>query len=342
MRYQAAIEELKNNACPSIQLGTRREILEETPDATYLRASLNEIQKDARVRHCLSLQGPDGWFGGHFHGEDEPEGTIRFLCDMGLDKNHPAVERGLQALLDREDFDRGSLENVGKHLDAAHLGGSLMIRACLLAQAGKTDDPEVLAQSDEALYGFARVLDYKNLDALLVPHKSGKMVFREGCVWPSIYHLRMLAYTSAWRSPANMEMVKSSVARLVALSPIPNANLLVKGQLISPATGLVSNYNADVQSMPGHAFPSWFHRMEMLARMGAADACPALEKQLNDLQALLDPNGGLFVKTMSDPKFYRWSAYSGIALEENWRQKQRRINDLSFRSLLILKYAGRL
>jgi hypothetical protein len=48
--------------------------------------------------------------------------------------------------------------------------------------------------------------------------------------------------------------------------------------------------------------------------------------------------GGKFTKQLAHDYFRRWGAYTGLMLEADWRIPQRRINDLIFRSLLILNY----
>jgi hypothetical protein len=38
--------------------------------------------------------------------------------------------------------------------------------------------------------------------------------------------------------------------------------------------------------------------------------------------------------------FTKWGAYTGLMLEKDWRSPRRRANDLTFRAVLILHYAG--
>jgi len=47
------------------------------------------------------------------------------------------------------------------------------------------------------------------------------------------------------------------------------------------------------------------------------------------------------MKKLSHGYFQEWGANTGLGLAPDWRAAQRRINDLTFRSLLILQYAGR-
>jgi hypothetical protein len=54
---------------------------------------------------------------------------------------------------------------------------------------------------------------------------------------------------------------------------------------------------------------------------------------------MLATGQGRFTKALSHTYFRKWGAYTGLMLERDWRDPQRRIYDLTFRSLLILHYA---
>jgi hypothetical protein len=80
----------------------------------------------------------------------------------------------------------------------------------------------------------------------------------------------------------------------------------------------------------------WFHRLELLSRLGVVRSIPTLVQQITILREMLAANQGRFTKTLSHPYFRKWGAYTGLMLERDWRDPQRRIYDLTFRSLLIL------
>ena len=84
----------------------------------------------------------------------------------------------------------------------------------------------------------------------------------------------------------------------------------------------------------------WFHRMELLARLGVIEAIPALRAQARWLASRLEAAAGYLTRALRHRYFGLWGAYTGLMLERDWRTQQRRVNDLTFRSLLILHYAG--
>jgi hypothetical protein len=45
------------------------------------------------------------------------------------------------------------------------------------------------------------------------------------------------------------------------------------------------------------------------------------------------------MKKLNHTYFQKWGSYTGLALEKDWRHPQRRVNDLTFRSLLIIHYS---
>ncbi len=126
---------------------------------------------------------------------------------------------------------------------------------------------------------------------------------------------------------------------MVRLSPIPNIYVKYKSQLIAPASFCMQNFAPDMNALTDAEWMQWFHRMELLARLGVVPEIPELRRRVQVLAKMLDEDQGLFAEKLSHAYFQKWGAYTGLALEKDWRLPQRRINDLTFRSLLILHYS---
>jgi hypothetical protein len=297
----------------------------------------NQILQDEAVREVMSWQQPDGWLAWNFHGTKSIEGGIRLLCEKGVDRNHPVLANALKALEAKTDrLDRG-IGKVGKILDDMGFGGSLMIRAAVFAYARIENKPFVKEQINLALEGFKAVLAIESIDDMVEQYR-GKLVFRPYAQWPSIYHLRLLAFTQGWRTPENHKVVAESIKRLVELSPIPDANVRYKSQLIAPASFCMYDFNPDIASMGDAHWMMWFHLMELLARLGVVSLVAELQSQVETLREMVDANGGKFTKKLTHYFFKKWGAYTGLMLEKDWRSPKRRIFDLTFRSLLILHF----
>jgi hypothetical protein len=339
MRMDTIVEELLDSACPSIQYRLRAEVLGESATSPAMLALQEQIMLDPLVQSVLEWQGPDGWLAWDFHGTKSHETGIRLLCEKGLSKQHPALARALQALEQYpERLERG-MGKPGRLLDMLGFGGARMIRAVLFAYAGREDKPFVQEQVQTALAGFRAVLEVDSIRDIVEEYR-GRLVFKPGVCWPGIYHLRLLAFTLGWRTAENRSMLVDAVRRLVELSPIPDITLRSKSQWMAPASFCMHDFNPDMESMDAAQWMMWYHRSECLARLGMIQSIPALQRQVERLQALAEAGSGRFSKTFNHPYFTRWGAYTGLRLEPDWRQPKRREYDLNFRRLLIFHYGS--
>ena len=340
MRFKNSMEDLLESACQSIRYRIRREILHESFSAREMKDLQAQILQDEKVKDIINSQHPDGWLGRRFHGYDSHEAGIRLLCEKGLAPQHPTLASALHIVESNvKEIDR-EMGSVGRVLDEEGFGGTLMIRAAILAHAGLEEKTLVQDQIEKALDGFRAVLKVESIDEVVETFK-GRLFFKHGIKWPGIYHLRLLAFTHGWRNQKNRSMVAEAVGKLIKLSPIPNMSVRHKSQLMAPASFGMQEFNPDLTSMNSAQWMMWFQRLELLSRLGIVGALPGLLSQLNSFRRTLDDHGR-FAKDVNHDYFKRWGAYTGLMLEKDWRIPQRRIADLTFRSKLILHYAGSL
>lgn len=331
---QSMVDRLLETSCPSIQYRVRLEVMRRPRSDKWMRSLQKQILESNRVREVLSWHQPDGWLAWDFHGSRGIEAGIRILCEMGVERDHPVLDGALRALAGHDDrLDRG-IGKVGPILDDLGLGGSQMIRAAALAAGGVEDWPCVAAQVDTALSAF-RALEAVGSVEEVVETYRGKRVFRPGVTWPSIYHLRLLAFTQSWRTPDNTAMLARAIEKLIGWSPIPDIKARHRSRIIAPASFCMQDFNPSLDTLDPPGWMMWFHRTELLARLGLVGRVPALRSQVDRLRDLLDP-ADRFTLALNHPYFKNWGAYTGLMLEPDWRTSQRRINDLTFRSLLIL------
>lgn len=333
------IDELLEKACPAIRYRVRREILHQPPEMPQLQALQDLILADPAVRQTLAAQGPDGWIARDFHGADSMEGGIRLLCEKGMEPSQPPLARALQALTHPGERLGKGLAKAGPSLDAQGLDGPELIRAVVFAYAGIEDRPDLQAKIRHALQAFQTVRDMGSPDEPFEPYR-GKRVLRQGFIWPGVYHLRLLAFTQGWRSAANMKMAAEAVQRLVDYSPLPVYYLRWGSQLIAPGLFCMDDFNPSLLELDDNGWMFWFHRAELLARLGVVPAVPALQRQVHKLAEMMNDNDGWFTLRLESPYFRKIGPYAGLMLEQDWRVPRRRIYDLTFRSLLILHYSG--
>ncbi|WP_292588938.1 hypothetical protein [Mesotoga sp. UBA5557] len=150
-------------------------------------------------------------------------------------------------------------------MDSKGFGGSEAIRAVLFAKGGLEEKNFVRYQVEKALEAFDFVRSVGSLSEI-TENYGGKLVFKEGARWPSIYHLRLLAFTKEWRSEPNKKLLIGAIRRLAEMSPIEYALVRHKAQLIAPASVFMDDFNSDMDKLDSKGWMMWFHRMELLAR----------------------------------------------------------------------------
>lgn len=330
---------IAQRSCPSISYRIRKEILHEDISKSEMQLLQAKILNEEEIVRIFTLKKEDGWLGGLFHGIDEPECCIRYLIEKGVEPSHPIIKEALIGILKKgENFDKGSMSRVGKPLDQLHFGGSNLIKACVFAYTGNEDYDFVIEKIEEALDVFRYVCTVDKITDISDVYKD-KLVFKSGVLWPSIYHLRLLAYTHKWKSEKNQEMLVSAFTNLSRLSPIPSIKVLHNHQVISPASIYMNHFNEDINYINAKEWMMWFHRTELIARLGIALKVPSIKMQIKDVDRILNENNGLFTRKFRHYYFTKWTQYLGLALEDNWKTGDKVINDLTFRCLLIRSYS---
>jgi len=133
-------------------------------------------------------------------------------------------------------------------------------------------------------------------------------------------------------------MLVHAIRRLVGLSPFPDIYVRSKSQWIAPASFCMHEYNPDMVSMDAANWMMWFHRTECLARLGVIPSVPELKRQVEAMETRIEVEADWFIQRLNHPCFTKWGAYTGLMLEPSWRHPKSRVNDLTFRRLLILHY----
>jgi hypothetical protein len=339
IKVNPALSVLLDQACPSIHYRLGKELLGHSPSLPEMAAQQSQILADPIVERVVRSQASDGWIGRNFHGSEGMEAGIRLLCEKGVEPDHPVLVKALQALEHETIRLELGIGAAGRILDDLGFGGSQAIRAALFAQAGCEDRLFVQDQVEQALQAFRAVTRVESIESISKSFR-GRLVFRPAVRWPSIYHLRLLAWTQAWRTVQNLDMLVESLSRLVRLSPLPVINVRWNSQIIAPASFCMDEFDHDLDRLEGAGWMMWFHRMELLARLGIVPRLPELDRQVQFLADVLAEGNGLFLRKLNHAYFRKWGAYTGLMLEQDWRQPGRRVNDLTFRSLLILYYAA--
>jgi len=235
------VKVLTEKACASIKLRTRNEILEESPDIDNY---LNEILDDKRVKYVFTWQKANGYLGQSFHGGWIPdaklklyntgaEAALRFLSEMGVPKNYPVVEKGLNTLL-KDNWNPDPWKWATNYEPEIGLFGADHIRAVVFSYFGIEEHDFIKTEIQRALGIINRVTEISSIKNITGTYQN-KLYFNKGVPLPDIYHLKLLAFTKGWRNSKNISALAKALEQLIELSPLPHIYIKFGGQLIAPA-----------------------------------------------------------------------------------------------------------
>jgi hypothetical protein len=255
---------------------------------------------------------------------------------MGIPKTHSVVEKGLNALL-KENW----LPDPWKWWDykpEIGLFGADNIRAVVFSYFGIEEYDFIKTEIQRAFDVFNRVTEISSIESITGTYRN-KLYFNSGIALPDIYYVRLLAFTKGWRNNNNTGALAKALRHLVELSPIPHIYIKWQNQLITPAQLTPQDLKKNLSDLQPIEWFAWLRTMEYFARMGVVKEIPAFLKQVNELKGILREGDGFFPFRPSTSTFEKWNAYAGLALEDSWKNGRWK-SDLTFRALLILKFAG--
>lgn len=355
MELQNVIDVLLSQASPSIRYRVKRDILQE-PRTQAIDALYTEILREPGVEYAFSLQRQGGYPGEVFHSGFNPngrypgkpgvEGIVKYLLEKGISANDPRMTAGFEAL--RQENWLGQSKGIWcAYYPELGLYGPELIRTTLLASAGVANDEELRDGTREAVDVFERLRGVSSMEELTESMTSGGQtfaVFRPGVHFPEWYHLKLLAYSTLWRKGPERAAVIEGIKKLISFSPLPVVRVRLKSRWLAPAAIVLRDLKVNLSDLAAEGWDhpnwaAWFQTFELFARMGIVRDIPELERQAGQLREMLVAGNGFFAVKLPFSYFNNWSAYSGIALERDWRAG-RGVYDLTFRSLLTLHMSG--
>jgi hypothetical protein len=328
-----------NEGCPSISYRIKTEILGETLTEQEVKDYQQRIQKSSNLQKILLWQMPDGYFGTRLHTAPSRskvwthEGCVRYLLELGLTEDYNPLSQALDVLLK---------PGWGKELEtskSAHVFGYELIRASLFAQAGRHHYDFVSQWVEAAVQGFRYIAEASDIYELISAQKNGKYAFKGDIYVPVVYHLRLLAYTDSWRTQQNIKTIKKAYENLYEWLPLPPMYLKSKSQLVAPLSNVAWPINQDITHNKRYGF-QWLHFYELSARMGMLGPKSPFRKHFETLREKTEKNDIFVTEPQLQKYMYLgWSGYSGLALEDDWADNQKKTRDFIFRVLLIDHYS---
>lgn len=218
VKFQRHIDFLLENACPGIRYLVYRDLLGESAAQPFMRSLQAQIDLQPNVQKHLSAQHEDGWFGHELHGTDGMDGHIGALLRLGVERDHPAIQKGLVALTSpgiscaHKNWFRG-----GDALDAEERGGNRAVAAGILAGAGAPEETPIYAvELALAFEHLSAVLGYSSVDDFSVKGKNARY-YKPKARFPGANHIGILNASVGWRTGKNLTVAKSAAKRAYEL-----------------------------------------------------------------------------------------------------------------------------
>ena len=325
--------------CPSIKYRTRKEILNEHLRDSEVNEYQQKILSSPEISRILEWQNSDGYFGTRLHTAPTGskiwphEGCVRYLLEMGVQLDFKPLQKALNRML------VPGWQKEGTDSKAAQAIGFEIIRASLFAQAGLDKYDFVHEWVEVALQAFRYVAEADSYGDIAIENRQGKFVFLENKCIPTVFHMRMLAYTNMWRTEENQKILTIALEKLYEWLPLPPTYIKAGSQLAAPLGSIIHPVNGGYNEQYGFW---WFHFHELAARMGMlSEKSPFRIKfdLVDDMQ--LERIVGSLKRANQRMAYTRWGAYSGLALNADWKSMQDRMSDLAFRICLTKHYGDR-
>lgn len=209
--FEDSIDFLLENACTSIRYLVQRDLLKTPTDAPAMLALQEEILSQDNVKKVLASQCEDGWFGHELHGNDGMDRLLGSLLNAGVEKENPAVQKAIHALVTPEiasqhkNWFRG-----GEALDAEGRGGNNAIMAQILSWVKYPEDYPVIAEQITLSFEhLSSVLCYHSVDDFSILGKNQRY-YKPNAKFPGANHISLLAATQNWRTEENLKTAKNA------------------------------------------------------------------------------------------------------------------------------------
>jgi hypothetical protein len=345
MRVNQITDRLLQDGDASIRYRIKREILGISPDVAEMRELQSQIAGKRKVIEVVSLPkepaGGDGWIGTELHGVTGFDFGLQILLERGLERTHPILAAARDALVrrgdDYEDVPPGY--SVLMAVDRAGLGGLRTMRAWLLALLGAEREPIVAEETESALSHFQGLAQMKSLDEISTPYTgssrnyAGFRVYKQNVRFPGGWHHRLLAETRLWRTKANFALLTDAFNNAVSLFPIPPQILRRGSHHVGPGGIRWQCLDwSDINQVSALEFYFWLRHIGQIGKLKVVPKVPLFKGQVEQLRELMEDEQ--WVATYKPHTAFK--AHYG--LEEDWRSKRRRENDVYFRFLITLHY----
>lgn len=345
-----SIEFLLNNAGPVIQYRLRKEIIGNI-SAQEEKRFLNEIYELPYFKLVQKYVKSDGYIGSGMHSWDNWRGTVlhetplqdgetaaRLLCYYAIPKEHPIVADFVKAMRDekiiKQEFsyitpeaERYDNRFIGIH-NGNCLGALIYTMQAILGYGDEYDD--LIEFQQIALKGFERILQISSLDEILKKRKGTEKKYKLPYIesdefFPNGYTLETLAYTKAWRTKKNIQMLADAFNHInKIMKPDNQIHVKVKSRYYAPCYALVTPIKAFA---PDYINIINYRRiLTEIAMLGVGDKVSVIKESLEAISTATNDEGILKINLTQphnkhySPKNIEYpTPYVDVRLEENYK-----------------------
>lgn len=345
-----SIDFLLNNAGPVIQYRLRKEIIGNI-SAQEEKRFLNEIYELPYFKLVQKYVKPNGYIGSGMHSWDNWRGTVlhetplqdgetaaRLLCYYAIPKEHPIVADFVKAMRDEEiikhefsyippEVERYDNRFIGIH-NGNCLGALLYTMQAILGYGDEYDD--LIEFQQIALKGFERILQISSLDEILKMRKGTEKKYKLPYIesdeyFPNGYTLETLAYTKAWRTKKNIQMLADVFNHInKIMKPDNQTHVKVKSRYYAPCYALVTPIRA---FDPDYINTINYRRiLTEIAMLGVGDKVSVIKESLEAISTATNDEG-ILKMNLTQPHNKHYSPknieyptpYVDVRLEENYK-----------------------
>lgn len=356
-----SIEFLLNNAGPVIQYRLRKEIMGNISVQEEKRL-LNEIYKLPYFQLVQKYVKPSGYIGSGMHSWNNWRGTVlhetplqdgetaaRLLCYYAIPKEQPIVANFVKAMRNEKIMEQEfsyippEIERYNNRFIGIHNGNCLgALLYTMQAMLGYGDDYDDLIEFQQiALKGFERVLQISSLEEILKKRKGAEKKYKLPYIeadeyFPNGYTLEMLAYTKAWRTKKNIQMLADAFNHINRIMKPDNLiNVKIKSRYYAPCFALVT----PIRSFNPNYIDIINYRRVLteIAMMGVGVQVDVIKESLETISAATNDEG-ILKMNLAQPHNKHYSPknieyptpYVDVRVEEDYKKGRGLDCDLTF------------
>jgi len=355
-----SIDFLLENAGPVIQYRLHKEILKDISEAE----EENLLEKVFQTPHFRLLQTyvkPNGYIGIGMHSWDkfketplqDGEAAARLLSYYAVPKNHPIISNFVAAMRDEtileQEFSYYKPETVrfrDRFLGLRNGGGLMVLIYTMQALLGYGDDDCVLPFQSESLQTFKSILPLTSMNDITKFNPNSKKKYNypyieENEYFPCSYHLTALAYTSAWRTPENADVMADAINHICRIMSDDNLlHVKLRSKYYCPLWALIR----PIRPFSTDTVDSFLRRMlTEIAMLGVGRRVEVLRQTEVNIEEALGSDGILRLKFGSAYQRRRYLQsvkwpypYSDVGLEADYKNETALWCDLTFWAVQFL------